>query len=88
MTAGLWSVQDGKAHVISSSSPIEWRDEKVDELAEASDVALEELGADATKIDEVLHVLPEEWQNDQMCGQTPLLKAVKDELSPNPWGLW
>lgn len=88
VTAGLWSVQDGKAHVISSSSPIEWRDERLDELAEASDVALEELGADATKIDEVLLGLPEEWvQNDQIVPEKrPLLKAVKDELSLKPMG--
>ncbi len=88
VTAGLWSVQNGKAHLISSSSPIEWRDEKVDELAEASDVALEELGADATKIDEVLLGLPEEWvQNDQIIvDKRPLLKAVKDELSLKPMG--
>lgn len=88
VTAGLWSVQDGKAHVISSSSPIEWRDERLDELAEASDVALEELGADATKIDEVLLGLPEEWvQNDQIIPEKrPLLKAVKDELSLKPMG--
>lgn len=88
VTAGLWSVQDGKTHVIASSSPIEWRDERLDELAEASDVALEELGADATKIDEVLLGLPEEWvQNDQIIAEKrPLLKAVKDELSLKPIG--
>lgn len=88
VTAGLWSVQDGKTHVIASSSPIEWRDERLDELAEASDVALEELGAVATKIDEVLLGLPEEWvQNDQIVAEKrPLLKAVKDELSLKPIG--
>jgi len=88
VTAGLWTLQNGKTHVISSSSAIEWQDQCVDELAEASDVALEELGADATKIDEVLLGLPEEWvQNDHITAEKrPLLKTVKEELSLKPIG--
>ncbi|HKY73768.1 MAG TPA: hypothetical protein VJ246_00445 [Patescibacteria group bacterium] len=88
VTACLWTVEGGHVRVLSSSSPIEWREDRVEELAEASDVALEELGKDASKVDEVVLGLPESWIQDDaiIVDKKPFLKNIRDQLSLKPIG--
>lgn len=88
VTACLWTVDGGHVSILSSSSPIEWREDRVEELAEASDVALEELGKEASKVDDVVLGLPESWIQDDaiISDKKPYLKNIRDQLSLKPVG--
>lgn len=88
VTASLWTVEDARAKVLKISSPIEWQEERPDELAEAADVALEELGKQATEIDEIVLGLQEDWiENDHILpAKKPLLRVLSDQLKLKPVG--
>lgn len=88
VTASAWSAVDGHVKVLKISSAIEWQEGRVEELAEAADVALEELGKDATEIDEVVLGLQEDWieQDHVIAAKKPLLKNLSDQLKLKPVG--
>ena len=88
ITAGAWSVEDGRARVLKTSSPIEWQDENVSDAAEAADVAIEELGADGAGANEVVLGLPESWVGEKgiVDERKLLLKNLKEQLNLEPVG--
>ncbi len=88
VTASVWSAVGGHVKVLKISSAIEWQEGRVEELAEAADVALEELGKDATEIDEVILGLQEDWieQDHIITAKKPLLKNLSDQLKLKPVG--
>ncbi|MBI5151643.1 MAG: hypothetical protein HZA34_03655 [Candidatus Pacebacteria bacterium] len=88
VTAAVWELQDGHAKVIKTSSPIEWHEERVEELTEASDVAFEELGKESVEIDEVLLGLQEEWVEGAHIKEDrkKYLRGLKDQLALKPIG--
>ncbi|MEK7458255.1 MAG: hypothetical protein AAB612_02100 [Patescibacteria group bacterium] len=88
VTASVWSAVGGHVKVLKISSAIEWQEGRLEELAEAADVALEELGKDATEIDEVILGLQEDWieQDHVITAKKPLLKNLSDQLKLKPVG--
>jgi hypothetical protein len=77
VTASLWSASGGQVKVLKVSSPIEWQETKPQELAEAADVAFEELGKEASDVDGVILGLQEDWieQDRVLASKKPFLKT-------------
>lgn len=88
VTASVWSTAGGHVKVLKISSAIEWQEGRLEELAEAADVALEELGKDATEIDDVILGLQEDWieQDHVITAKKPLLKNLSEQLKLKPVG--
>ena len=61
ITAGLWMAGLDGVEILKYSSPIQWSGEDAKDAVEAADVALEELGAEASKVDDVMLGLRADW---------------------------
>jgi|GEM_PF-724972 len=88
ITAGVWLIEDNRAKVVKTSSPIEWQDENINDLAEAADVAIEELGEDGADTNDVIFGLQDSWVTEKGIAEErkPLLKNLKEQLTLEPVG--
>lgn len=88
ITAGLWGHKPEGVYLVKTSSPIEWDAESGSDIAEAADVALEELGADAEHVGDVIYGLQEDWVGKDGIKEEKktLLRALGEKLSLKPVG--
>lgn len=87
--AGLWKVSaDGELTVDSISSAKGYTAEDTDELLVAADKALQELGPDSEKTDEVVFGFEFDWVEESGIkdDRKPILKQLSSELSLKPVG--
>jgi hypothetical protein len=87
--AGLWQVSPhGILSVDSISSAKSYDIENVKDLLQACDEALQELGPDSEKTDEVIFGFEFDWVDGQEIKEDrkPLLKTLSSELSLKPIG--
>lgn len=78
--AALWKIVDQEIVIISQSSLHEYADDK--QAVVKADQALQDLGKDSEKVNDVIFGLPHTWVNGQgiVDSKKPLLKMITEDL--------
>ena len=91
--AAIWSVINGKTHIISTSSSSPWQGKEIDDLTNASDTAISVAiqnfkGPPGREPKKVVFGLPEQWVDGEKISShyQPYLRSVCQKLEIKPIG--
>ncbi len=79
--AGLWQVVNQDVEILTTSSPIPWKEESA--LVDATDHALQQLGKESEEVKQTLFALEPTWVNQQgiLADKKPLFQQITRELA-------
>lgn len=82
VTGAVWHIDQSQVRVDEMAPSVPWSADTDTSLAEAVDVAIEKLGKQAEKLDEIVLGLPETWVKDQriLPARRVLLQEMRRQL--------